>query len=170
MKPGWETRVDPEARRRIAAEQLVLGQWVTATRAYCVCPGVGSHSQQDGKRDCRVELDAALPPTIHCFHGSCSGAVDEANQRLRSAIGKAECVRVTAPTGQRPGLRTYDLRAPSPFKQRAKKEIRGVRSAEVFGSDASDGQKTTPPHTRLACAGASNSFYPSETSDKKEKQ
>lgn len=52
------------------------------------CPGEHLHTNRNGHRDCQIIMDGA--PTIFCFHTSCAGFVDDANHRLRSAIGKAE--------------------------------------------------------------------------------
>lgn len=139
MKPGWEKRVDLGARRRIAGELLGGIRWQTDVRGYCVCPGAGSHSNGNGKRDCRVELAANEAPTVHCFHTSCSPQVAALNARLRSLIGKAETFRVSAPGGPSGGNRTYQLRRPVPAAQRAKSEIREVRWGANGISDKSDG-------------------------------
>ena len=74
--------------RGIAESILGAIEWDGAEVGFCQCPGIGLHTKKDGDRDCKVMLDGA--PTIACFHTSCSGVVDDANRRLRSAIGKAE--------------------------------------------------------------------------------
>jgi len=68
----------------------LLGQidWFLPNAGYCRCPGQDRHTHRNSPRDCRVMVDGA--PTIYCLHSSCSGAVEEANHRLRSAIGRAE--------------------------------------------------------------------------------
>jgi hypothetical protein len=68
----------------------VLGpvEWTAHDQGYCRCPGIDLHTNRNGTRDCRVMLNGA--PTIHCVHSSCTGAVAEANHRLRSEVGKAE--------------------------------------------------------------------------------
>jgi hypothetical protein len=75
-------------RQNIA--EAVLGEidWKEPDRGYCRCPGADLHSNPDGRRDCRVTLDGA--PTVYCTHTSCLSAIEEANRRLRSEIGKAE--------------------------------------------------------------------------------
>lgn len=75
--------------RQAIAESL-LGEidWREPDLGFCRCPGADLHSNRDGRRDCRVTLDGA--PTVYCTHTSCHSAIDEANRRLRSEIGKAE--------------------------------------------------------------------------------
>lgn len=46
------------------------------------------HTHRTASRDCSLHLDGA--PTVHCFHTSCAGAIEDANLRLRQAIGAAE--------------------------------------------------------------------------------
>jgi hypothetical protein len=73
----------------VLAESIV-GEidWKEAGRGFCRCPGADLHSNPDGRRDCRVTIDGA--PTVYCTHTSCLSAIEEANRRLRSEIGKAE--------------------------------------------------------------------------------
>lgn len=54
------------------------------------CPGLPQHTGHNKPADCRITLDDGRPPTIHCFHDSCSGQIADANKSLRSAIGKSE--------------------------------------------------------------------------------
>jgi hypothetical protein len=77
---------------QIIAEHL-LGEvtWTEVDTGYCRCPGADLHTNPNGPRDCRVIVSGA--PTVYCLHSSCAGAVEDANRRLRSAIGKAECAR-----------------------------------------------------------------------------
>jgi len=81
-------RVASSDRATIA--ELLLGpiHWREGLTGYANCPGRDLHTHPNRKKDCRVCIDGA--PTIHCVHGSCSGAVEDANHRLRSAIGKTE--------------------------------------------------------------------------------
>lgn len=73
--------------RRSIAEEILGALWGDD---YCRCPGQSLHTNPDGERDCKVYgLDVGAP-TCHCFHSSCQGAVDVANHKLRSAIGRAE--------------------------------------------------------------------------------
>lgn len=75
--------------RRNAAESLFGSiDWTDSDRGLLRCPGADLHTHRTGKRDCEIHLDGA--PTLYCFHTSCAGALEEANRRLRSAIGKAE--------------------------------------------------------------------------------
>ncbi len=75
---------------RQAIAESVLGEidWREPDLGYCRCPGADLHSNRDGRRDCRVTLDGA--PTVFCTHTSCLSAIEEANRRLRSEIGKEE--------------------------------------------------------------------------------
>ena len=68
----------------------LLGQidWFLPNAGYSLCPGADRHTHRNSRRDCRVMVDGA--PTIYCVHSSCSGAVEEANRKLRSAVGHAE--------------------------------------------------------------------------------
>lgn len=81
-------RASGSTRQNIA--EAVLGEidWKELDRGYCRCPGADLHSNPDGRRDCRVTIDGA--PTVYCTHTSCLSAIEEANRRLRSEIGKAE--------------------------------------------------------------------------------
>ena len=74
--------------RGIAESILGAIEWDGAEVGFCQCPGIELHTTKNGDRDCKVMLDRA--PTITCFHTSCRGALEAANRRLRSAIGKAE--------------------------------------------------------------------------------
>lgn len=62
---------------------------------YCRCPGVASHTNRDGLRDCVVKLDGVA--SIFCVHTSCGGAVEAANAALRKAIHAAESGREARP-------------------------------------------------------------------------
>jgi hypothetical protein len=76
------------SRQTIAESILGAIEWEDETLGYCACPGEALHTHPTGKLHCRVALSGA--PTIHCFHSSCSSAVEEANHRLRSEIGREE--------------------------------------------------------------------------------
>lgn len=104
---------EPNADRAAIADQL-LGPiaWQDAVRGFATCPGCDLHTQQNGKKDCRVCVDGA--PTIYCVHSSCAGAVEDANRRLRSAIGKAEC------SGQSTRLKP---RVPTPEEIERKRQV-----------------------------------------------
>jgi hypothetical protein len=79
--------MDIEQRRNIAAE--LLGQSLTEPwGGFARCPGEALHSGKNGAQDFRVILEGA--PTGHCFHNSCSAAVDEFNAELRKRIWRAE--------------------------------------------------------------------------------
>jgi len=77
----------------LTAQQVaerILGsiEWDSDTLGACNCPGVSLHTTPTKNRDCLLYLDG--PPTIYCFHASCTGTVGKANYSLRSAIGKAK--------------------------------------------------------------------------------
>jgi len=73
--------------KRIAEQLMGSIEWDSDALGVCTCPGVSLHTSSTKTRDCLLYLDG--PPTIHCFHNSCAGAVENANFNLRSAIGKA---------------------------------------------------------------------------------
>ena len=93
-------RVSMTDRRRIAEDSLGAVDWTDDSTGLCECPGKASHTTQDGKRDCRVQLEGA--PTVHCFHSSCSSEVAGANRELRSRIAKAEMPAPSARPGRSP--------------------------------------------------------------------
>jgi hypothetical protein len=71
---------------RTVAERVVgRVEWQTEVSGFCKCPGEAMHTSQNGKKDCRVNVDGA--PTIFCFHASCVSAVGEANRKLRRELG-----------------------------------------------------------------------------------
>lgn len=75
------------AAQNIAEEIFGSIEWHTPELGYGICPGKAMHSHPTGRRDFRICLDGI--PTVFCFHTSCVAVVEEANHRLRSAIGKA---------------------------------------------------------------------------------
>lgn len=85
---GPAVTIDLKLRAEIATRILGPINWKSEIEGLCTCPGVDLHSASDGVRDCRISIDGA--PTAHCFHQSCKAAVDAANKRLRSEIGRAE--------------------------------------------------------------------------------
>ena len=78
----------PGMVRQIAESELGPIKWETLSQGIYACPGEGLHASPTKGRDCRIYVDEA--PTIHCFHSSCAGAIENANFSLRSAIGKAK--------------------------------------------------------------------------------
>jgi hypothetical protein len=76
------------ARQQVSESVLGHLEWENQHLGYCRCPGQDLHSHQTRQRHCRVTLDQV--PTIYCFHTSCSAAVESANHRLRSEVGKVE--------------------------------------------------------------------------------
>ncbi|MEI6035792.1 MAG: hypothetical protein WCS65_16120 [Verrucomicrobiae bacterium] len=90
MSGSLKTEPLSEEEARRVADALWPIDWTDGTQGWMECPGKSLHTKQDGGRDCRVMLDGGKPPTVHCLHASCAGAVDAANFALRSALGKAE--------------------------------------------------------------------------------
>lgn len=83
-------------RKKELAEEL-LGDigWDSegADDGVCKCPGKSSHGSADNdSNDCHIHLnhfsEDNRPATIYCHHTSCKAEVDDANRKLRSAIGK----------------------------------------------------------------------------------
>ena len=71
-------------------------EWIDEHLAYVTCPGVGLHTTDNGRKDCRITINDGRPPTIFCCHNSCATAVADANHAMRSAIGK---LKDKVPTG-----------------------------------------------------------------------
>jgi len=72
------------------ASSLFVIEWETPQLGWMECPGLSQHTGKNNPADCRITLDDGRPPTIHCFHDSCSDQLAAANKSLRSAIGRAE--------------------------------------------------------------------------------
>jgi VirE N-terminal domain len=89
-KPLSNGEIDLNERQRIATEILGEVDWESDTSGLISCPGKHLHTNGNGARDCKVELDNV--PTVHCFHNSCRGIVEGVNHALRSGISKAEYV------------------------------------------------------------------------------
>jgi len=87
---GTKHYVQPRNFREIAESIVGDVEWEEGGSGYCHCPGAHLHSTPGGKRDCRISIEDDRPPTIYCFHDSCSVEVDKANHALRSEIGKQE--------------------------------------------------------------------------------
>ena len=104
-------------RQNAAAAILGDIQWESTDLGYCHCPGESLHSHKTGADHCRVTLDKV--PTVFCFHSSCGNAVESANRRLRSDIGKIE-------RGQDPSSKPY---VPTPEDR---ERSRQKRSAETL--------------------------------------
>jgi hypothetical protein len=83
--------------RQIATSIVGAVDWQTDVSGFCKCPGESLHTQHNGKKDCRVNVDGA--PTIYCFHSSCEAAVAEANKRLRRELNATPWV-LTLPGGR----------------------------------------------------------------------
>jgi hypothetical protein len=95
---GPQREVPLEERRSIVAAVLspLSPQWEQGGDwAYIECPGAGCHTNDNGRRDCRVYVCEAAgrtlkPPGVYCLHTSCAGVLADVNHRIRSAIGKAK--------------------------------------------------------------------------------
>ena len=80
---------DMPLRERIASELLGQLSWGAEKGGYfCRCPGESFHTSNTADKHTILYLDNA--PTIKCQHNSCSKAVGDYNELLRSRIGKAE--------------------------------------------------------------------------------
>ena len=79
--------------------QHLLGpiDWQTEVSGFCKCPGEHLHTQPNGPKDCRVNIDG--PPTIHCFHSNCAAAVAAANLHLRQNLSSSTW-QITLPGGR----------------------------------------------------------------------
>jgi len=109
----------PDEVRRIAESVLGPISWETDTSGICSCPGEELHSASTKKRDCQFYLDTV--PTIFCHHASCAAAVDQANHRVRSAIGKARTA--SGCIGYRPTIQEQLLRGNRLRKKREKEQL-----------------------------------------------
>lgn len=67
--------------------EQILGSvsWKDSVNGFLECPGKHLHTGHNSARDCKIYLNGA--PTIHCFHQSCYGILEEVNLKLRRAIG-----------------------------------------------------------------------------------
>jgi len=83
-----------EKRKQIATQLLGEISWDTEAHGFCACPGKLRHTAGDADTDCEIYLDNV--PTLHCFHSSCRGIVEDVNHGLRSRIAKAEQTAKTA--------------------------------------------------------------------------
>jgi hypothetical protein len=88
VKYDVDSNEDLDERAEIAERMFGSIDWQNDVQGFCTCPGIDQHTQGDGQKDCRVNIDGV--PTLFCFHTSCKDAVDEANRELRRAVGKAE--------------------------------------------------------------------------------
>jgi hypothetical protein len=106
---------------RLPIAESFLGQitWTESDTGYCRCPGLDLHTNPNGPRDCRVIVSGV--PTIHCLHSSCAGAVEDANRRLRSAIGKAEYLK-QAPR--------FESRGPTPAEIERRRQAKAKEELE----------------------------------------
>ena len=85
----FSPRVLPPDEIKLIAESMIGPiSWESSGFGICSCPGRELHSSATRKRDSMFFIDGA--PTLYCHHNSCSTAVEQANRRVRSAIGKAK--------------------------------------------------------------------------------
>ena len=83
----------PLEKLKTIADTLFPGaiDWVEGGTGFMPCPGIRLHTTSNQERNCRIILGDGRPPTISCFHVNCKTEVEQANKKLRSAIGKAQC-------------------------------------------------------------------------------
>jgi hypothetical protein len=75
-------------RKEIAGSILGAITWESDVAGFCKCPNRQSHTSETKADHTRVTIDGV--PTVHCFHNSCRGAIEEINLRLRAEIRLAE--------------------------------------------------------------------------------
>lgn len=140
--------------RYIAASIVGAVDWQTEVSGFCRCPGEALHTQQNGKKDCRINVDGA--PTIFCFHASCAAAVAEANRRLRRALGERSWA-IELPGGR--VLRSGDiLQQDGTVKTRA--EIVGGHLTPALAPNGGEGERSE--RVLLATIGALAERFKSE--------
>lgn len=83
---------EEQATSAVANAIYPSAHWENENLAWIECPGIELHSNQNGKKDCRLTINDGLPPTIHCCHSSCADAIVTANFNMRSNIGKLKTV------------------------------------------------------------------------------
>ncbi len=83
----------PLDKLKTVAENVFPGviEWAEDGTGFMPCPGIRLHTTSSQEKNCRIILGDGRPPTISCFHASCKTEVEQANKKLRSAIGKAQC-------------------------------------------------------------------------------
>ena len=83
----------PLEKLKTIADTLFPGaiDWVEGGTGFMPCPGIRLHTTSNQERNCRIILGDERPPTISCFHVNCKTEVEQANKKLRSAIGRAQC-------------------------------------------------------------------------------
>jgi Protein of unknown function (DUF3631) len=74
---------------REVADRLFSIAWDSSEEGFMECPGIKRHTTGNARRDCKVHLAGGKPPTIYCFHNSCSDVIESANRDFRSELGKA---------------------------------------------------------------------------------
>jgi hypothetical protein len=104
---GAVGHVSLDERQRICESVVGAVEWNPREHwGYCTCPGQQFHTNQNGRRDCRVYADetpgrgragGTLPPGVTCLHTSCRSAVENASHQIRSLIGKAKVEAGRAP-------------------------------------------------------------------------
>jgi hypothetical protein len=120
-------RTSPQkSPQSISVTESLLGQidWQDGTTGFCPCPGEHLHTHKSGKRDCRVTLDGA--PTVHCFHSSCAGVIEQKNSELRSALGKSEYEHTTFIPSQEQIERQRQRERDENLRKRAANSLRQI--------------------------------------------
>jgi hypothetical protein len=105
--------MDIEDIQDIAEEHLGGISWEGAKGVLDECPGYFLHSTPTKYGDCVVFLNADTNgmPTVFCFHQSCKGEVEEANDELREAVREAMATLGTLVKSRAQLLREYHKRS-----------------------------------------------------------
>jgi hypothetical protein len=119
-------KVTVALRKKQEIAEKILGEitW-DDTVGTAECPGANDHGN-DGTT-CKVYLNYDAP-TISCLHRSCARAVEDANFRLRSEIGKLE----------HPRFRTPDEIRLEDNKVAARKALAKIRDACILMTEPAD--------------------------------
>lgn len=140
-----------EAMRHIAEDVLGAIDWKDDGRGYCTCPGQARHTNPNGRRDCRVTIlpgGRSEAPTVHCFHSGCSAEIEEANHKLRSALGKAKWAAEHPSASSARSAKDLNRRAARPSGPKAQSSVAsGGRSAggEATGKSGVESRTVRTP-------------------------
>ena len=85
--PLFELEPDLEGRRQVAETLLEGIEWETESQGHALCPGHHLHTTEGADR-ARIYIDGTA--TLHCFHHSCAGMVEEFNGELRRQIRRMD--------------------------------------------------------------------------------
>jgi hypothetical protein len=91
--------------------------WTSRTEGYCECPGKRMHTTNDGRKDCKLYLDAV--PTLSCFHGNCKSALETANKQLRKAVAEGSFAPVNARSAREEKERLAEYQRKENIRKRA---------------------------------------------------